>query len=178
MMSLFLAVGQGAYQGAYSATMSAADTMSAVRPDRVISVGAVRRRIAILAAVGLVSTIGGCSTASEPRATDQTTLPATTQQETTPTTTLDPAEIDAFGEWYRTAVAEGGDELDPRFAADNPDASEAFASLIRTLCAMAADDSDRLQAAGETIKDDPEWFGDAQFARSGILMARAACNLG
>ncbi len=147
--------------------------------DRVIPMF---RRVAILAGAGLMVTIGGaCSSGTN--LTTQESITSTTQQETT-TTTLDPTElaahVDAFGEWYRIAVAEGGDELDPRFAADNPDAPEYFASLIRILCpmAMAADDSDRLRAAGETIKDDPEWFGDAQFARSGILMARTACGLG
>jgi hypothetical protein len=47
----------------------------------------------------------------------------------------------------------------------------------RILCNMSADDYAKLTAAGELIKDNEEWFGDAQFARSGIVQARIACGL-
>ncbi len=144
-----------------------------------------KRTLRTAGAALLLLVAASCSSSddtSAPSASDEVTTTTETPEQTA-TTEAAPEQpvateeaVSAFGDWYRAAVAEGGDELPDRYA-DEASAQEAFAGLVRILCALSADDPDQREAAGEAIKDDPEWFGDASFARSGIIMARIACGL-
>ena len=83
----------------------------------------------------------------------------------------------AFAVWYRAAVREGGDKVPARLRGDDPGSQESMRGFIRILCAVNASDTPSRHAAAETIKDDPEFFGDAAFASSAIVQARIACGL-
>ncbi|MFK5634009.1 hypothetical protein [Ornithinimicrobium sp. LYQ103] len=88
------------------------------------------------------------------------------------------AAIDEFAAWYEAAVAGSGDELDARFSDDDEVARrDAYADLIQQLCGLQAGSPDRLRASATSIKEDPEFSGDEEFARAAILQARTACGL-
>ena len=87
------------------------------------------------------------------------------------------AAVAEFADWYRTAVEEDGDTVPSRLAESDPASGEATKGLIRILCALNASDTPRRHAAAESIKNDPEFFGDASFAASAIVQARIACGL-
>jgi hypothetical protein len=63
-----------------------------------------------------------------------------------------------------------------RLCKSDPASAEAR-GLIRTLCAVNAADTPHRHAAAQTIKDDPEFLGDAAFASPAIVRARIACGL-
>ena len=88
------------------------------------------------------------------------------------------AGIETFSTWYRDAVTEGGDKVPVSLLASNATSDDAFRRLILSLCALDAPDTPSRHAAAAELKDDPEWFGDAALAASGIVMAQIACGQG
>jgi hypothetical protein len=114
--------------------------------------------------------LGGCGSGGDDSgaATDETTeaVAATSNK-----------AVEQFAAWYRAAVREGGDAVPARLRESDPSSDEAMKGLIRILCAANAPDTPSRHAAAQTIKNDPEFFGDASFAASAIVQARIACGL-
>jgi len=84
---------------------------------------------------------------------------------------------DRFASWYRYAVIAGGDTVTAKYRAGNPSSDAAVKALIRRLCAVHLPNRPGLRPPADTLKNDPEFFGNPGLAAAAIMHARLACGL-